>query len=88
MSRQSVLGLLCWACVLTSSLLFLATATYAAPQGSGYHIVRRIPVGGAGNWDYLRVDPDETPDPTPNLREFPSPRLARRLLIRRTVLPC
>jgi DNA-binding beta-propeller fold protein YncE len=58
MSRQSFLGLLCWACVLTSSLLFLSTTTYAAPQGSGYHIVRRIPVGGAGNWDYLRVDPD------------------------------
>jgi YVTN family beta-propeller protein len=58
MSRQRFLGLLCWACVLASSLFFLSTATYATPDGTTYHIVRRIPVGGEGGWDYLRVDPD------------------------------
>ncbi len=30
----------------------------AAPQGSTYKIVRRIPVGGEGGWDYIKVDPD------------------------------
>jgi DNA-binding beta-propeller fold protein YncE len=30
----------------------------AAPQGSGYHVLRRMQVGGDGGWDYLRVDPD------------------------------
>ena len=31
---------------------------YAAPQGSGYNIIRRMPIGGDGGWDYLKVDPD------------------------------
>ena len=57
MLRKS-LGLLCWACVLASSLLLLSIATQAAPDGTTYHIVRRMPVGGDGGWDYLRVDPD------------------------------
>jgi hypothetical protein len=32
----------------------------AAPQGSGgsgYHVVRKLPLGGEGRWDYLTVDP-------------------------------
>jgi len=58
MSRKRCLGLFCWACVLTSSLFLLSTTTHAAPQASTYHIVRRIPVGGEGGWDYLRVDPN------------------------------
>ena len=40
-------------------LFFVAAiGVYAAPQASGYHVIRRMPVGGEGNWDYLRVDPD------------------------------
>jgi len=35
-----------------------ALGVYAAPQGSGYKVARRMPVGGDGRWDYLRVDPD------------------------------
>jgi DNA-binding beta-propeller fold protein YncE len=35
-----------------------ATVASAAPQGSGYHVLRRMQVGGDGGWDYLRVDPD------------------------------
>ena len=43
----------------SGSLLFVAAiGVYAAPQASGYHVLRRMPVGGDGNWDYLRVDPD------------------------------
>jgi hypothetical protein len=40
-------------------LAFVAAAgIHAAPQGTGYKVVRRMPVGGDGAWDYLKVDPD------------------------------
>jgi DNA-binding beta-propeller fold protein YncE len=59
MSRTRFLTLLCWACVLASSLLLLSVArSSAAPQGAAFKMLRRMPVGGDGNWDYLRVDPD------------------------------
>ena len=47
-------------CFLTLSplLLYLSRAN-AAPQGTSYHLVRKIPVGGDGGWDYLTVDPAE-----------------------------
>ncbi len=42
-------------CLAAGAVLFLVAASgYAAD----YHIIRRIPVGGEGGWDYLRVDPD------------------------------
>jgi DNA-binding beta-propeller fold protein YncE len=61
MSPRRTLGLFCWACVLASSLLLLflsATRTHAAPQGTSYKVVRRMPIGGDGGWDYILVDPD------------------------------
>ena len=58
MSRQRFLGLFGWASLLACSLLLLSVAgAYAAPD-SGYKVIRRLPVGGEGGWDYLRVDPD------------------------------
>jgi DNA-binding beta-propeller fold protein YncE len=36
-------------------LLFSATGD-AAGQGSGYHLVKKVPLGGEGGWDYLTVD--------------------------------
>jgi DNA-binding beta-propeller fold protein YncE len=30
----------------------------AAAQGSGYEVIKKIPVPGEGSWDYLNVDPD------------------------------
>src|ERR1041385_4053054 len=45
-------------CSVVSFVFLLSPMMMAAPQGSGYKILRRIPVGGEGNWDYLRVDPD------------------------------
>jgi DNA-binding beta-propeller fold protein YncE len=40
---------------LAASVLFIATA--AAAQGAGgYHIVKKIAVGGEGGWDYAFVD--------------------------------
>jgi DNA-binding beta-propeller fold protein YncE len=47
----------CWALALLFAC-FAAPAAFAAPQAGAYHVIRRIPVGGAGGWDYLRVDPD------------------------------
>ena len=35
-------------------LILLSTVTFAA---SGYHLVKTIPVGGEGGWDYLAFDP-------------------------------
>ncbi len=45
----------------TSPMLVLAliagAIVYAAPQAGGYHIIKRMPVGGEGGWDYMSVDP-------------------------------
>jgi DNA-binding beta-propeller fold protein YncE len=34
----------------------VALGVHAAPQGQEYKVVKRMPVGGDGRWDYLRVD--------------------------------
>ncbi len=36
--------------------LLLSAATTAAAQPSGYHLLKRITLGGEGGWDYLTVD--------------------------------
>ncbi len=41
------------------SLLFaLALCTNAFAAGPGYHVIRELPLGGEGGWDYLTVDSD------------------------------
>jgi len=40
--------------LLALLLLLVSTAVFAA---SGYHILKRIPLGGEGGWDYLTFDP-------------------------------
>jgi len=30
---------------------------YSAPQAGGYHVIKRMQVGGDGGWDYLLIDP-------------------------------
>jgi DNA-binding beta-propeller fold protein YncE len=57
MSSRRVSRLLLGAGVLASVLFLSATTAYAADNG-GFHVVRRMPVGAEGNWDYLKVDPD------------------------------
>jgi DNA-binding beta-propeller fold protein YncE len=37
-----------------AALVTLATA--AAPQGSGYHLLKKVTLGGEGGWDYLTAD--------------------------------
>ena len=57
MLKSRFLGLFCWACVLSCSVL-LISAVEANAADSSYKVIRRMPVGGDGGWDYLRVDPD------------------------------
>lgn len=59
MSNRQYQGSFCWNCLLACTLLLtFAAGAYAAPQGSTYKVLRRMPVGGEGGWDYLTVDPD------------------------------
>src|SRR5271169_2362174 len=32
-------------------------AMWLSAAGSGYHVIRKIPVGGEGSWDYITFDP-------------------------------
>jgi DNA-binding beta-propeller fold protein YncE len=48
-----------WAFLLATLFVsVIASGVSAAPQAGSYHVIRRIPVGGDGGWDYLKVDPD------------------------------
>src|SRR6058998_682924 len=43
--------------ILFSAATFSRTAA-PAPASSGYHVIKTIPVGGEGGWDYVYVDSD------------------------------
>src|SRR5260370_12294723 len=47
---------------LAAGILFSAATSSRtaapAPAGSGYHVIKTIPVGGEGGWDYVYVDSD------------------------------
>jgi DNA-binding beta-propeller fold protein YncE len=59
MSARRILSVLSWASVLALAVLILyPTASYAAPQDSGYRVLRSIKLGGEGGWDYVTVDSD------------------------------
>jgi DNA-binding beta-propeller fold protein YncE len=59
MLQRRFLGLLCWTAVLAISVLLITHgALRAAPQNSGYRVLRSIPLGGMGGWDYVTVDSD------------------------------
>src|SRR5437867_12082399 len=45
--------------IIFSTAAFLCAATPApAPATSGYHVIKPIPIGGEGGWDYVYVDSD------------------------------
>ena len=47
-----------WAALFLVCAAALATLAAApAPQGSGYHMLKKVVLGGDGGWDYLSVDP-------------------------------
>jgi YVTN family beta-propeller protein len=56
MLRRGLVGLFCGACVLASSLVLIFAGTASAQNN--YKVQRRMPVGGEGGWDYIKVDPD------------------------------
>lgn len=63
MSPRRLLHLSAWAGIPALALLLFAPAVFhAAPQmgagGGGYHVLRTIPLGGDGSWDYITLDPD------------------------------
>ena len=48
---------------LCALLLCVGSAAFglyalAAPQGSGYHLVKKVVLGGEGGWDYVNANPD------------------------------
>jgi DNA-binding beta-propeller fold protein YncE len=58
MTKNSVCALALLAFLLSS--VFAASHLSAAPQstgGSGYHLIKKVKLGGTGGWDYLEVDP-------------------------------
>ncbi len=57
MSARRFPSVLSLACVLAFTLLILSPVVFhAAPQGSGYRVLRSIKLGGQGGWDYVTVD--------------------------------
>ena len=59
MSLRRNLIVLSWACVVSFALLMVFPAgSQAAPQDSGFRVLRTIHLGGEGNWDYVTVDSD------------------------------
>jgi len=58
MSNKNVCARACLALLLFA--LFAAICVPTAAQsagGSGYHLVKKVKLGGTGGWDYLEVDP-------------------------------
>jgi YVTN family beta-propeller protein len=48
---------LCALLLCVGSAAFVMYAV-AAPQGSGYHLVKKVVLGGEGGWDYVNANPD------------------------------
>lgn len=47
-----------WAVLFAFCVAAFATLTAApAPEGSGYHLLKKLTLGGEGGWDYLSADP-------------------------------
>jgi YVTN family beta-propeller protein len=42
-------------CVGSAAFVMYAVAS---PQGSGYHLVKKVVLGGEGGWDYVNANPD------------------------------
>ena len=52
----TILGSLAVAAIFSAVVFSHAAAP--APAGSGYHVIKTVPVGGEGGWDYVYVDSD------------------------------
>jgi YVTN family beta-propeller protein len=58
MMKQTLLGWSRRVAPLACLALVTATGAIAGPPASGFKVLRRMPLGGEGGWDYLRVDAD------------------------------
>ena len=47
-----------WIIAGLAGLLLSALPSYGQHEGSGYHVVDSVQLGGEGGWDYLIVDPE------------------------------
>jgi DNA-binding beta-propeller fold protein YncE len=57
MAARRILWVLPWAFVMVLALVLLTPVVFhAAPQDSGYRVLRSIHLGGEGGWDYVTVD--------------------------------
>ncbi len=57
MSLSRFLRVWCWITVLAICCVLLSPRVFlAAPQNSGFRVIRTIPLGGEGGWDYVTVD--------------------------------
>jgi DNA-binding beta-propeller fold protein YncE len=60
MSRRITAMLAGFAFLVMVSTFFSSVRSAAAPQApgpSGYHLLKKVKLGGSGGWDYLEVDP-------------------------------
>ncbi len=46
-----------WAVLLIAGSAAFVAYVLAAPQASGYHLVKKVVLGGEGGWDYVNADP-------------------------------
>ena len=51
------LGWFCLVCAL-GAVLLVPGVFHAAPQASGYRVIRNVLLGGDGGWDYVTLDAD------------------------------
>jgi DNA-binding beta-propeller fold protein YncE len=56
MRRQSTVVIAAAILSLVAGLLMVDSALAVPPGASGYHLVKTIPIGGPGKWDYIVVD--------------------------------
>src|SRR6516165_12650461 len=56
--KKSVVGMLAMGIVAAG--MIVSRHAVAAPQAagaSGYHLIKKVKLGGTGGWDYLEVEP-------------------------------
>jgi DNA-binding beta-propeller fold protein YncE len=58
MHRQSTVVIATAVLSIAASLLIAEPAQAVPPGPSGYHVIKTIPIGGAGKWDYCAADTD------------------------------
>jgi DNA-binding beta-propeller fold protein YncE len=56
MRRQSTVVIAAAILSIVATFLLVDSALAVPPGASGYHVVKTIPIGGPGKWDYIVVD--------------------------------